>query len=155
VRQRSRWFQGHVTCWIHIPGILKSELRLSTRIDTVYYLLGITMVFLFFPATFLFLLGAFFVLGTGAASVGDLFYGGFWPYLLLLYLLSFGPLPVLTVIYWKEDGNVGLLRAIIRAHIFTVVYYVWFVAGCIAIFRLARGESSWAKTERTKQPASV
>lgn len=61
VRQRSRWFQGHVTCWIHIPGILKSDLRLSTRIDTVYYLLGITMVFLFFPATFLFLLGAFFV----------------------------------------------------------------------------------------------
>ncbi|MFA5801356.1 MAG: DUF2334 domain-containing protein [Thermoleophilia bacterium] len=155
VRQRSRWFQGHVTCWIHIPGILKSDLRLATRIDTIYYLLGITMVFLFFPATLLFLLGAFFVLATGAASVGDLFYGGFWPYLLLLYLLSFGPLPVMAVIYWKEDGKVSLVGAFIRAHIFTVVYYVWFLAGCIAIFHLARGERSWAKTERTKQPARV
>ena len=49
----------------------------------------------------------------------------------------------------------GVFRAIIRAHIFAIVYYVGFVAGCIAIFRLARGERSWAKTERTKQPASV
>lgn len=155
VRQRSRWFQGHVTCWAHIPEILTSDLRQRTRIDTVYYLLGITMVFLFFPATFLFLLGAFFALASGAASIGDLFYGGFWPYLLLLYLLSFGPLPILAYIYWKEDGRVSLPAAFIRAHIFTVVYYVWFISGCIAIFRLARGQRSWAKTARTKQPVGV
>lgn len=151
IRQRSRWFQGHVTCWSHIPKILTGNIRLATRIDTIYYLLGIMLVFLFFPASLLFLLTIFAVLLSGASTFGDVFYGGFWPYIVFLYLLSFGPLPLLAYIYWREDGGMSLPKALLRAHIFSVVYYIWFVSGCIAIYRIAVGHHSWAKTARTTE----
>lgn len=155
IRQRSRWFQGHVTCWTHINSILKSNLKFSTRIDSIYYLLGIMLVFLFLPAATVLFTGMLILLITGAASVADLFYGGFWPYIILMYVLSFGPLPLLAVIYWKEDENVSLLGAMVWAHIFAIVYYIWFVAGCIAIWRLFRGHDAWVKTERADvSPAS-
>ncbi|MDA8167470.1 MAG: DUF2334 domain-containing protein [Actinomycetota bacterium] len=149
LRQRSRWFQGHVTCWSHIPGILTSSLRLATRIDSTYYLTGIALVFLFFPASFLLLAITVYALLSGAATVGDLLYGAFLPYLLLFYVLSFGPLPVMAFIYWREDGKVSLPGALLWAHIFAVIYSVWFAAGCVAVGRLLSGKSSWTKTPRS------
>ena len=60
-----------------------------------------------------------------------------------------GRLPVMAFIYWREDGKVSLPGALLWAHIFTVIYYVWLATGCIAVGRLLSGKSSWTNSALT------
>src|SRR5439155_9306443 len=39
VRQRSRWLQGHLVSWGHLPALLHRPLPLHTRLDLLIFLL--------------------------------------------------------------------------------------------------------------------
>jgi hypothetical protein len=39
VRQRSRWLQGHVVCWQHLPALLRSRLPFLARGELLLFLL--------------------------------------------------------------------------------------------------------------------
>ena len=153
VRQRTRWFQGHLSCWRHIPTLIASnEIGVLARTDTIYYLLAPSLVFLFMPASFLFIIGTVYLIFSGATSVltSPLEY---LPAILIWYLISFGALPAVVWSFYREDKEISAWRAFLWAHVFSFFYVIWFVAGCKAIWRLARGEGSWAKTARTEEPA--
>lgn len=154
IRQRTRWFQGHLTCWRHIPELVANHRTGAlARTDTIYYLLAPALVFFFLPASILFIVGTVYLILTGATSV----LASPWQYLPaigLWYLFSFGALPAVVWTFYREEKEIGPWRAFLWAHVFSFFYVIWFFAGCKAIWRLAMGHGSWAKTARTEEASS-
>jgi 1,2-diacylglycerol 3-beta-glucosyltransferase len=148
VRQRSRWFQGHLQCWKRIPNILFSKLPDKTVSDLLWHLVspGLVLAMSLPMATFL--------VGLGGATITDphgvghalTAHGGML--IVLWYLLSFGLAPFYGFSYWLRDRDTGLIRAIALAHVYNLYSYLWFLAGWRAFFRIIRGRRGWAKTDR-------
>jgi hypothetical protein len=151
IRQRTRWFQGHLTCWRHIPALLARRGPVIARTDTIYYLLAPVLVFLFLPSSILFVFWSIYFLATGATAVAVSPWS-YLPALVVWYLFSFGALPTVVWTFWREEKGMSAPRAFLWAHLFSFFYVIWFIAGCKAVYRMARGEGSWAKTARTKEP---
>ncbi|MCL4472700.1 MAG: DUF2334 domain-containing protein [Actinobacteria bacterium] len=150
VRQRTRWFQGHITCWRHIPSLLAGKTSTMARTDTIYYLLAPILVFMFLPSSILFIFWSIYFLVSGASTV-VLSPLSYIPVLVVWYLFSFGALPTVVWTFWREEKEISAWKAFLWAHVFSFFYVIWFVAGCIAVYRLARGQGSWAKTARTEE----
>jgi cellulose synthase/poly-beta-1,6-N-acetylglucosamine synthase-like glycosyltransferase len=150
IRQRTRWFQGHLTCWRHIPAISHRHKQTSARIDTIYYLLAPLMVFIFLPSSVLFVLWSVYFIATGATSLtfSPLDY---IPAMIIWYLFSFGAVPTVVYTFWREEKDMKGWKAFLWAHVFSFFYVFWFIAGIKAVIRLARGEGSWSKTTRVEE----
>lgn len=150
IRQRTRWFQGHITCWRHIPALMARKAPIVARTDTIYYLLAPVLVFLFMPGSIMFIFWSIYFLLTGAgdAALNPLNY---LPAVLVWYLFSFGALPTVVWTFWREEKEMSAWKAFLWAHVFSFFYVIWFIAGVKAIYRLARGQGAWAKTARTKE----
>lgn len=150
IRQRTRWFQGHLTCWRHIPALMIEKAPVLARTDTIYYLLAPILVFLFLPSSLMFLIFSFYFIFSGASTVilSPLEY---IPAILIWYLFSFGALPTVVWTFWREEKEMTAFRAFLWAHIFAFFYVIWFIAGCRAIYRVATGKGSWAKTARIEE----
>ncbi len=146
IRQRTRWVQGHLSCWKFLPKLAASDLPLRTRLDTAYYLMAIVFIFVVIPTNFV--------------SMGVLGYLVFNPGTLLLvlatfgskafiigYLLNFGAVPIFVFSYWKTKEQ-SLVSSIVLTHIYLFVSIVWLFAGYKAIFGIARKKSRWVKTPR-------
>ncbi len=149
LRQRARWFQGHLQCWARIPLVMRSSLSGRSSFDLVYHLTGpgLVLVTSFPMLLFVFsLIAATFatpesVAASLVANGGTLL--GLW------YLLSFGLAPFYGFVYWLRDRSTSLPRALLLAHLFSLYAYLWFPAGWIAVAKVTRGQRGWAKTART------
>lgn len=152
VRQRTRWFQGHLQCWSRIPLIVTSGLQASTAADLVVHLVVASLVLLMTVpiAAFLVALGATAALSPSVAFGGLL---GGEIVVALLYLLTFGLSLLYGYAYWLRDPGSSLAGALVRAHGFTLYSYLWFPAGWMAVWRMARKKRGWAKTARTRDLA--
>jgi cellulose synthase/poly-beta-1,6-N-acetylglucosamine synthase-like glycosyltransferase len=151
IRQRSRWFQGHLQCWKRVPMVMTSDLPGRQKSDMVYHLLAPSLVLMMSFAT----VGVLSALALAAviapvelihtmtANHGAAF--------LLWYILSFGLTPFYGSAYWLVDRKTGLFRSIAYAHVFSVYSYMWIPAGWMAVFRIVTGKRSWAKTTRTPE----
>jgi 1,2-diacylglycerol 3-beta-glucosyltransferase len=149
VRQRTRWFQGHLQCWRRIPLILRSQMAPRSRFDLVQHLLSPVLLLatsLMVPSLAL-SLGLLIVFAPMAlfhalaAHWGlDIF---FW------YLLTFGLAHFYGLAYWMQEESLPFARALAYAHIYTIYGYFWFVAGWRAVFRIVTRRSAWSKTART------
>jgi cellulose synthase/poly-beta-1,6-N-acetylglucosamine synthase-like glycosyltransferase len=135
VRQRSRWMQGHLVCWRHLPDLLRSRLPLYTRLDL--------LLFLLLPAA---------ILPVGLASIGSwsyflLSFGRWGPWdLLAWYALGFVAAP-LAVASLRFDGYPSW-RSIVQGHLFVFYSFAWFLAGLAACWNVMLGRRAWAKTSR-------
>lgn len=154
IRQRTRWFQGHITCWRYIPALLARQESVVSRTDTIYYLLAPVLVFMFLPGSMLFIFWSIYFLATGASSV-VLSPLNYIPVLIAWYLFSFGALPTVVWTFWREEKEISAWKAFLWAHVFAFFYVIWFIAGCKAVYRLALGRGVWAKTARTSEPTSA
>jgi len=136
VRQRSRWVQGHLVCWQHLPSLLRSRLPVYTRLDL--------LVFLLLPAA---------VLPIGLASLSSwaqfLLYFGQWSVwnVLAWYALGFMAAP-LAVVYLKFSGRRSLWQSLLHGHLFAFFSFVWFLAAIAACWNVMLGRRVWAKTSR-------
>lgn len=153
IRQRTRWFQGHLTCWRHIPALSARHKQMSARIDTIYYLLAPLMVFIFLPSSLLFVLWSLYFIATGMTTI-TFSPQDYIPAILVWYLFSFGAVPTVVWTFWREEKEISGWKAFFWAHVFSFFYVFWFVAGINAVVRLARGEGSWEKTRRVKEAPS-
>ena len=144
LRQRSRWFQGHLQAWRQIPGIIR-----RAPLRTVPHLLHILMV----PVLLLVnvaLLTALVTMLTGiAVSPGArssldrpvVFLGWYW--------LTFALAVFLTVsVYARREPGLGPRKVVLLGHAFAIYSLLWIVAGDWALGRMLRGRQSWHKTER-------
>lgn len=157
LRQRTRWFQGHLQCMRLIPLVLRStKLPMKPALDLCQNLLGSVLVLVtsIACAGFLTLLLAATVQGSDS-GLNPLAGGLTGGVLLLLgwYLLGFGLAPVYGWVYWRREPAIGLGRAIWLGHAYSLYGYLWFASGWRAIGRMISGQSGWAKTRRTAETA--
>jgi cellulose synthase/poly-beta-1,6-N-acetylglucosamine synthase-like glycosyltransferase len=147
IKQRTRWFQGHLQCWRLIPQILRSSLRARPASDIIWYLTLPVAVLLVpiavLPLTFALVLA--FIAAPG--QVVALLTANHGLPLVLAYLLCFGQAYPYAYVYWLR-GRMGLGRAILLAHAFEIYSHLWLIAGWLATFRALRRKRSWDKTAR-------
>jgi 1,2-diacylglycerol 3-beta-glucosyltransferase len=147
LRQRSRWFQGHLQCWRLIPAILRSPLGARPASDLVWYL-TLPIAVLLIPVAVLPMTIAFVLQTIAAPSFSaSLLLAHHGMVLVLAYLLCFGPAYPYAFVYWLR-GRMGLGRAILLAHAFEFYSHLWLIAGWAAVFRIARRKRGWDKTAR-------
>jgi len=155
VRQRARWFQGHLQCWQRIPMVLRARRPFGTRADLVQHLLSpLLLLLMTFPM-------AAFALGFVTVAVSDpsglghnlLAHNGLL--IAVWYLLGFGMAPAYAYVYWLRTPGMSFLRALAYAHLFTIYSYQWLFAGWWAVLNVARRRRGWAKTARTADTAPV
>jgi glycosyltransferase involved in cell wall biosynthesis len=151
LRQRTRWFQGHLQSWRLVPMILRGTPG-RARTDLLYHLSSplLLLIASLMTSSFVVSLGAYAVLLAGGQDPA-----GWW--LLSTYLLAFGPAVAYSVVYWTKERTDGLSLsgAILLAHVYVGYGLIWYAAGWRAVVRALRGESGWTKTERTVEPAVV
>ena len=156
VRQRARWFQGHVQCWKRIPMVLKARRPIGTRADLVQHLMSpLLLLLMTFPiAAFTVALVAELVSEPAALGRNLLAHNGLL--IAIWYLLAFGMAPAYAYVYWLRTPGMSFLRALGYAHLFTLYSYQWLFAGWWAVLNIARRRRGWAKTARTADtPATV
>ena len=152
VRQRARWFQGHMQCWKRIPMVLKSKhLKDRTAWDLVYHLSSPSLVLLMTFPLAVFALSLLSITLETPSDLVKIFSARGGLLMVAWYLLSFGLAPFYAFVYWLRDRNTPFPKALFFAHVYNLYSYMWFIAGWIAVFRLVTGRKGWAKTKRTPE----
>jgi cellulose synthase/poly-beta-1,6-N-acetylglucosamine synthase-like glycosyltransferase len=147
IRQRSRWFQGHLQSWKLIPLVLRRVPR-RARTDLFYHLTSpaILLIASLLSASFVVSLADCVVLAAhGHNPVG-------W-WIVSTYALTFGPALVYNIVYWTRERAEGLslLRAVWFAHLYVCYGMMWYASGWWAVGRTLRGRTGWAKTDRVTE----
>ncbi len=152
IRQRSRWFQGHLQSWKLIPAVLRSAPR-RARADLLYHLSSpaILLIASLLSASFLLAVADYAVLAAhGRNPVG-------W-WLASTYALTFGPALTFSSVYWTRERHSGvpLFKIAGFAHLYVCYSLMWYAAGWWAVGRTLRRRTSWAKTDRvTEAPVTA
>ena len=147
IRQRSRWFQGHMQSWKLIPTVVR-DVPHRARADLLYHLSS--------PAILLIasLLSASFVLSLVNCAVLAIHgHNPFGWWIAITYALSFGPALLFSCVYWtrERDNGMSLVRVAGLAHLYVCYCLMWYVAGWWAVGRTLRRRTGWAKTERVAE----
>jgi 1,2-diacylglycerol 3-beta-glucosyltransferase len=147
IRQRSRWFQGHLQSWTLIPLVLRSTPR-RARSDLLYHLSSpaILLIASFLSASFVLSLANCVVL---LAQGRNPF--GWW--IATTYALTFGPALAYGLVYWSREraNGVSLPRVAGLAHLYVCYGMIWYASGWWAVVRTLRGRTGWAKTDRVAE----
>lgn len=147
VRQRTRWFQGHLQSWELVPDVL-TKLTGRRRADLYYHL---TSPFLMLVSSLFTLAFISWILKLAIDAVtGQLEFSWVW---ITTYLFAFGPMALLSLIYRRSevDRPISVLKSIALVHLYVGYAALWYVAGWRALYRTLRGRTSWAKTERLQE----
>lgn len=147
VRQRSRWFQGHLQSWKLIPTILRGAPR-PARADLLYHLSSpaILLIASLLTASFI---SSLLASGVFAANGGNPL--GWWVF--STYALAFGPALLYSYIYWlrERENGVSLARTAGFAHLYVCYCLMWYAAGWWAVGRTLRRRTNWTKTDRVAE----
>jgi cellulose synthase/poly-beta-1,6-N-acetylglucosamine synthase-like glycosyltransferase len=145
LRQRTRWFHGHLQAWTLVPWVLR-DLTGTRRVDLLYHL---TSPFLLLVGSLLTVAFGLWIvsLGIGLAT-GTLQFSTWWVF---SYLVAFGPALLYGLVYWRREREHGLrpVAAVALLHLYVLYATLWYVAGWRAALRVLLGRNGWAKTERT------
>ena len=148
VKQRTRWFQGHLQSWELMPWVL-GTLRGKRRLDLGYH---ITSPYLLLVASLFTIAFGLWIVDLGISlATGSLAFSTWW---ISAYLIAFGPILLFGTIYWREERYLGinLIQAILIFHLFALYSTLWYLAGWRAAYRMLLGRTGWAKTDRMKEP---
>lgn len=148
LKQRTRWFQGHLQSWQLMPWVL-GHLTGKRRADLGYHI----------TSPYLLLVGSLITVAFGlwivnlavAAFTGTLEFSPWW---ISAYLVAFGPILLYGYVYWQQEREhgIGRLKAFALFHGFALYATLWYLAGWRAVFRMFTGRTGWSKTDRSKEP---
>jgi 1,2-diacylglycerol 3-beta-glucosyltransferase len=155
IRQRARWFQGHMSCARHLPAIWRNPRLSSLAVLELTLYLGVPWL-LVLPWSIMFHIG---ILQTVLAfhSGGTALLGRTTTVQVIaavvMYLVSFGPNLIAGCLYHLRarhtESRIGLLHALVLAHGLVVWNYVAYLACWRAVTRLLRRRKVWDKTIRS------
>jgi cellulose synthase/poly-beta-1,6-N-acetylglucosamine synthase-like glycosyltransferase len=147
VRQRARWFQGHLQCLRYVPKLLRSRLPILPRLDLSFHLINSLLLLVLQSFSVLWIASVGVLLALQPTVAGTAIFGG-WRWI-GLYVLAFGMAPFVALIYKRSGPGVGTLRALFYGHCYVLYGYLWYAAGLRAVYRQLAGRQGWAKTART------
>jgi 1,2-diacylglycerol 3-beta-glucosyltransferase len=144
LRQRSRWFQGHLQAWRQIWPILR-----AAPLRTVPHLLHTLLVPVLLLAN-LALLTALAAMAAGLAASAASWHDVASPGIALdWYWLTFALAMFLVVsVYARQEPALPAWQVLLLGHAFAVYSLLWVPAGYWALGRVLRGRRGWMKTER-------
>jgi hypothetical protein len=147
IRQRSRWFQGHLQSWKLIPLVLRGAPR-RARADLLYHLSSPAILLIASLLSMSFLLSVANCVVLAAQGRDPL---GWW--VASTYALTFGPALIYSYVYWirERDNGVPLLRVACFAHLYVCYSMMWYASGWWAVGRTLCGRTGWAKTDRVME----
>jgi cellulose synthase/poly-beta-1,6-N-acetylglucosamine synthase-like glycosyltransferase len=153
MRQRVRWYQGHMTCMNRMREVWSSSNVSQTAvIEVTTYLLVPWVIVLPWSVIQQWV---FYELAFGAGrGILDLHVGSvLWElaYLLFWYVFSFLPNILIGIIYWRRTRSISFGRSILLGHLMLFWNYVGYIAAWAALVRILRGATSWSKTDRTTE----
>lgn len=148
IRQRSRWFQGHLQSW-RLLGLVVREVPGAARLDLIYHLSSPALLLIASMLTASFL--------AGLADCALMAIQGTNPFTwwsVSSYLLAFGPALAYIQVYRRTERDLaplGWWQILLLAHQYVFYGLMWYAAGWIAVWRSLRGHTSWAKTDRVAE----
>lgn len=144
VRQRSRWFQGHLQAWRQVRSITR-----DAPLRTVPHLLHMLLVPVLLLANVA-LTMALLAMLAGIASSASVRSALAHPAVALdWYWLTFALAMFLTVsVYAKREPDLRAWRVILLGHAFAVYSLLWVAAGYWALGRILMSKRGWLKTDR-------
>jgi len=155
LRQRARWYQGHLQCWSRLPGILRSDLSVITTLDLVQHLMSAALILLLTLPMVVFYTALATAVVVAPHELASALSSSYGAPIFFLYILTFGVSPIYAYTYWLRTREVGFPKAFLLAHMYTVYTYMWIPAGWWALARIVRRRRSWAKTVRTPEQPVV
>jgi len=156
LRQRTRWYQGHMDSMRRLPELWRSDNVSEVAIlEVTSYLLVPWLVVLPWSILQQWIIYQLLV-GSGhgifATGLGGLpwqvTYGALW------YMLSFAPNLLIGFIYARRTRSITLRRALVLGHLMIAWNYIGYVAVWRAVTRMVRGRTNWDKTTRASEAAT-
>lgn len=156
IRQRTRWYQGHMACISQLRRMWGSPALSNLAVLEVSAYLLIPWVFIL-PWSILFHIGLWELFGRLSTASGSTLGGGGVLVgiitLIAWYLLGFGPSIFGGYLYYRQDRSVGKVRALVLGHALLLCNYVAFTSCWLAALRSLRGLTGWEKTVRRSDGA--
>jgi cellulose synthase/poly-beta-1,6-N-acetylglucosamine synthase-like glycosyltransferase len=152
VRQRTRWFQGHLQCLRLVPSILRSDLSFGAMADLCWHLASPIAILLMSVTSIPFL--SWLVIASVSALANGSADTEVWAVVGRFAVITFAPSLIYGSIYWTRTRTLPLWRSVVLAFGFVGFGFLWVAAGWRAVARIVRKQVSWAKTERTVEAAS-
>jgi glycosyltransferase involved in cell wall biosynthesis len=154
VRQRTRWFQGHMTCGRNLGRIWRStKLSHAAVLEMTLYLLVPWLLVL--PWSIVFHIGLFEMVRGAVAGETTLVLGNTvvsrGVYIVTWYLLSFFPAIAAGMLYYRREQKAPLWKAYLLGHALVLGNYLAYTACWRALFRMIRGQTGWDKTSRSAE----
>jgi len=152
--QRRRWYQGHMMSGERIREVWTAPALRNTRaVEMVAYLLVPWLIDL--PWSLLWHWNLVLMIINAGALFSEL--SDAWSIVavvILWYLITFAPTLLTALVYIRRDPRQSILNALLLAHSFLVMNYLFFACAWAALFRIVRGHRGWDKTARTHEAAS-
>jgi cellulose synthase/poly-beta-1,6-N-acetylglucosamine synthase-like glycosyltransferase len=155
LRQRTRWYQGHMSSMRRLPDLWRSNnVNEVAILEVTSYLLVPWLVVLPWSILQQWILYELLV-GSGHGIFATGLHGLPWQvtYGLLWYVLSFAPNLLIGFVYARRTRAVTLQRAFVLGHLMIAWNYIGYVAVWRAVGRMLRGRTNWDKTSRTVEAA--
>lgn len=149
IRQRTRWFQGHLQCWDLLPSIWRSSLPRTAKLDMTGHLVLPACMLLLSVGVIAGLLGVIRNLILAPTATLSLLAVG--PLVPWWYLFGFAATPLIAAAYWRTEPSIGFWRGFGLAHGYVLYTLVWVPAGWKAVWKQATGVAGWAKTARSTE----
>lgn len=148
VRQRTRWYQGHMMAGRHLPDVLSSpNMSHASAMEVCLYLL-VPWIF-DLPWSILYHLVILQVVL--AIPAAELFPGDGWTLLaqvVIGYLLGFWPALITAGLAKARDPKMSIRRSLELGHCFIITNYLSYACTWRALWRMVRGRNGWTKTSR-------
>ncbi len=151
LRQRTRWYQGHMSSIRRLPELWASErVGQVALIELTSYLLvpwlivlpwSIIQQWVFYQVVF----GS----GRGVVTTGLGSLPWQLTYAVLWYVISFLPNLVIGLVYARRTRAVSPWGALFLGHLMILWNYIGYVAAWRGLIRMVRGRTGWDKTART------
>lgn len=150
LRQRTRWYQGHMDSLRRMPELWRSNtIGEFALLEVTSYLLVPWVIVLPWSIVQQYVVlqlltgSGHGIFATDLGPPGRVTYGVLW------YLLSFAPNLAVGFIYARRTHAVSLPRAVALGHLMIAWNYIGYFAAWRALSRIARGHTNWVKTDRS------
>jgi len=151
IKQRTRWLQGHFMNWKYIPSILTANIPLKTKIDTIIYIVFVSVVFLVGLSVITSVLSIFRLIVLYNSFLAPFYDKSYLLGTIVLIIYSFAFIPMFVDSVFKFYANEKLPKKLLYIILFACYTYVWIPAGIIGLYRLITGKTTWVKTERVNK----